>query len=71
MGEVKRQCRTLRTSAEYNTGVRVADDSPSLSWLEAASQERSGKWRKTVRFEQEAPNASLPMICCSGTSCVW
>ena len=31
--EVKRQCRTLRISAEHNTGVRIADDSPLLSWL--------------------------------------
>ena len=31
--EVKRQCRTLRISAEHNTGVRIADNSPSLSWL--------------------------------------
>ena len=31
--EVKRQCRTLRISAEQNTSVRVADDSPLLSWL--------------------------------------
>ena len=31
--EVKRQCRTLRHSAERNTGVRIADDSVSLSWL--------------------------------------
>ena len=31
--EVKRQCRTLRNSAAQNTGVRVADDSPLLSWL--------------------------------------
>ena len=30
--EVKRQCRTLRISAEHNTGVRIADDSPLLSW---------------------------------------
>ena len=30
---VKRQCRTLRISAEHNTSVRIADDSPSLSWL--------------------------------------
>ena len=29
--EVKRQCRTLRISAEQNTSVRIADDSPSLS----------------------------------------
>ena len=31
--EVERQCRTLRISAEHNTCVRVADDSPLLSWL--------------------------------------
>ena len=31
--EVKRQCRTLRRSAEQNTSVRIADDSPSLGWL--------------------------------------
>ena len=31
--EVKRQCRTLRLSAEQNTSVRIADDYPLLSWL--------------------------------------
>ena len=31
--EVKRQCRTFRISAAQNTGVRIADDSPLLSWL--------------------------------------
>ena len=31
--EVKRQCRTLQISAEQNTSVRIADDSPLLSWL--------------------------------------
>ena len=31
--EMKRQCGTLRISAEHNTGVRIADDSPLLSWL--------------------------------------
>ena len=31
--EVKRQCRTLRISAEHNTGVRIVDDSPLLSGL--------------------------------------
>ena len=31
--EVKRQCRTLRISAEQNTSVRIADDSPSLNRL--------------------------------------
>ena len=31
--ETKRQCRTLRISAEHQTGVRIAGDSPLLSWL--------------------------------------
>ena len=31
--EVKRHCTTLRISVEQNTGVRIADDSPLLSWL--------------------------------------
>ena len=31
--EVEQQCRTLRISAEHNTGVRISDDSPLLSWL--------------------------------------
>ena len=33
VGEVKRQCRTVRISAEHDTGVRIAEDSPFLSWL--------------------------------------
>ena len=31
--EVKRQCGTLRISVEQRTSVRIADDSPLLSWL--------------------------------------
>ena len=31
--KVKRQCRIIIISAEHNTGVRIADDSPLLSWL--------------------------------------
>ena len=31
--EVTRQCRTLRISVEQNTSVRIADDSPFVSWL--------------------------------------
>ena len=30
---VKRQCGTLRISAERNTSVRIADDSPLVRWL--------------------------------------
>ena len=33
MREVKRQCRTLRTSAEQTKVVRIEDDSPLLSWF--------------------------------------
>ena len=39
--EVKRQRRTLRISAEQNTGVRVSDDSPLLSWLPRFLQRKS------------------------------
>ena len=31
--DVKRQCRTRRISAEHNTNVHIADDSPLFSWL--------------------------------------
>ena len=31
--DVKRQCRTRLIPAEQNTSVRIADDSPLLSWL--------------------------------------
>ena len=56
--EVKRQCRTLRFSAEQNTGVRIADDSPLLSWLPRfAAQvmiEQNENWqrRKDERNEE-------------------
>ena len=50
--EVKRQCRTLRISAEQNTCVRIADDSSLLSWLprfaaQVMNKMRSGKDGKT------------------------
>ena len=45
--EVNRQCRTLRISAEHCTGVRIADDSPLLSWLFcSASHEQAEKWQR-------------------------
>ena len=56
--EVKRQCRTLRISAEQNTGVRIGDDSPLLSWLPRfAAQvmiEQNENWqrRKDERNEE-------------------
>ena len=43
--EVKRQCRTLRISAEHNTGVRIADDSPLLSWLPRFAVQVTNKLR--------------------------
>ena len=47
--EVKRQCRTLITSSEHNTGVRIAGDSPLLSWLPSfcsASHEQNENWQR-------------------------
>ena len=43
--EVKRQCRTLRTSTEQNTSVRIADDSPLLSWLPRFAAQVMNKMR--------------------------
>ena len=39
--EVNRQRRTLQMSAEQNTSVRIADDSPLLSWLPLVLQHKS------------------------------
>ena len=39
--EVKRQCRTLRISAEQNASVRVADDSPPLIWLHRSAARKT------------------------------
>ena len=46
--EVKRQRRALRISAEQNTGVRIADDSPLLSWLPrfAAQVMKNEHWQR-------------------------
>ena len=43
--EVKRQCRTLLISAEQNTSVRTADDSPLLSWLPRFAAQVMNKMR--------------------------
>ena len=43
--EVKRQCRTLIISAEHNTSVRIADDSPLLSWLDRFAAQVRNKMR--------------------------
>ena len=55
--EVKLQCKTLRISAEQNTGVRIADDSPSLSWrprfaAQVMNKLRVGKDGKTSELRR-------------------
>ena len=47
--EVKRQCRTLTISAEHNTGVRIADDSPLLSWLPRFEAQVVNKQNKNLQ----------------------
>ena len=42
---MKRRCRTLRISAEQNTSVRIADDSPLLSWLHRFADQVMNKMR--------------------------
>ena len=44
--EVKRRCRTLRNSAEQNTGVRIADDSPLLTSFCSATHEQDENWQR-------------------------
>ena len=55
--EVKRQCRTLRISAEQNTSVRLADDSPLVRWLprfaaQVMNKMRIGKDGKTSEMRK-------------------
>ena len=55
--EVKGQCGTPRISAEQNTSVRVADDSPLLSWLprfaaQVMNKLRIGKDGKTSELRR-------------------
>ena len=42
---IHRYCRTLRISAEHNTGVRIADDTPLLSWLPRFAAQVMNKMR--------------------------
>ena len=51
--EVKRQCRTLHISAEHNTGVRIADESPLLSWLPRFAANVINKIRIGKRWKDE------------------
>ena len=64
--EVKRQCRTLRISAEHNTSVRIADDSPFLSWLPRFAAQNMNKLRidkdgKTSEVRRTARRWRKPM----------
>ena len=64
--EVKRQCRTLRISAEQNTSVRIADDSPLLSWLprfaaQVMNKMRIGKDGKTSEMRRTGRGWRKPM----------
>ena len=64
--EVKRQCRTLRISAEHNTCVRIADDSPLLSWLprfaaQFMNKMRIGKDGKTSELRRTGRRWRKPM----------
>ena len=51
--EVKRQCITLRISAEHNTGVRIADDSPLLGWLPRFASQVMNKMRIGIDGKNE------------------
>ena len=64
--EGKRQCRTLRISAKQNTSVRIADDSPLLSWLlrvaaQVMNKMRIGKHGKTSEMRRTGRRWRKPM----------
>ena len=64
--DVKRQCRTLRISAEPNTSVRIGDDSPFLSWLprfaaQVMNKMRIGEDGKTSEMRRTGRRWRKPM----------
>ena len=64
--EVKRQCRTLRISAQQNSSLRIADDSPLLSWLprfaaQFMNKMRIGKDGKTSEMKRTGRGWRKPM----------
>ena len=64
--EVTRQCRTLKVSFEHNTGVRIANDSPLLSWLlrfaaQVMNKMRIGKGGKTSELRRTGQRWIKPM----------
>ena len=63
---MKRQCRTLRISAEQNTSARFADYSPLLSWLprfaaQVMNKMRIGKDEKTSEMRRTGRSWRKPM----------
>ena len=65
--EVKRQCRTLRSSGEQNTSVRITDDSPLLSRLlrfaaPVMNKMRIGKDGKTSELRGTGRRWRKPMV---------
>ena len=64
--EMKRKCRTRRISAEQNTSVRFADDSPLLCWLprfaaQVMNKMRLGKDGKTSEIRRTGRRWRQPM----------
>ena len=51
--EVKRQCRTIRISAEHNTCMRIEDDSPLLSCLPRFAAHVMNKNEDRQRWKNE------------------
>ena len=67
--EMKRQCRTLRISAERNTRVRITDDNSLLNWVHHFAMQflnkiRPGRrWRKTMfQFGEETVKSFVKRI---------
>ena len=63
---MKRQCRTLRISAEQNTSGRIADDCPLLSWLprfaaQVVNKMRIGKDGKTSEMSRTGRRWRKPL----------
>ena len=63
--QVKRQCRTFRIS-DYHTGVRVADDSPLISWFprfaaQVMNKVRIGQDGKTSELRRKGRRCRKPM----------
>ena len=55
----KRQCRTRRISAEQNTSVRIAGDSPLLSWLPRFAAQVMNKMRILGKTERRVRRGEL------------